>query len=374
MFITLSEKFFHPVFSRLCGVRQKIFLLQMFYNLSRIDRLAFERRTTVLNVLTAFGNQQIQNSLKAEVMNKEIAFPEQDYGWQGEVITAAYTVPDVDVVMAYSGINGNMETEAFVRSLVSNTTGQIILIDDEASPGFVEYCKQFGIERVFENGKVTISALASELSKMCKNVKYPTTNSAKSVLRVAESDRFTKLTKTVGVMGVRTGSGATAAVRDMVVVIKEMGFESIAVVSMDKTGDLQNADLPEDVAVFSAGDMTTVIASRDYEFVIVDFGGYAEFLKGVPKRDAGAEAREILGEYLRSDLCLLVSGGEPWEIENLRTLLRMDTVADTFRNVKVLVKQVDGKARSLRGLGTKTAAEVYSMDSLGRVIKESFGG
>ena len=92
------------------GNRQKIYPLKMVYNLSRIDRLAFERRTTVLSVLTAFGNQQIQDSLKAELMQRDVTFPEQDYGWQGEIITAAYSVPAVDVVMAYSGINGNLST------------------------------------------------------------------------------------------------------------------------------------------------------------------------------------------------------------------------------------------------------------------------
>lgn len=328
----------------------------------------------MLSVLTAFGNQQIQDSLKAELLQRDVAFPEQDFGWQGEIITAAYTVPSVDVIMVYSGINGNLSTEAFVRSLVSNTTGQIILIDDEASDEFVTFCKQFGIERVFENGKVTISGLANELCKMSSNVNYPITNNAKSVLRVAETDRLLKLTKTVGVMGVRAGSGSTSVVRDVAVRLLDMGLGNVAVVSTDKSGDLQNAELPKDVAVFSAGEMTAAIASREYEFVIVDYGGYAEFYKGVPKRDAGTEARELLGEYLRSDLCLLVSGGEPWQMENLRTLLRMDTVAETFRNVRVLVRESDSKVKSLRGLGTKTAAEVYNINNLCEVIRESFGG
>lgn len=328
----------------------------------------------MLRVLTAFGNQQIQDSLRAELIQRDVTFPEQDYGWQGEIITAAYSVPEVDVVMVYSGINGNLSTEAFIRSLVSNTTGQIILIDDEVGEEFEQFCRQFGIERVFENGKVTISGLASELCKMSTNVKYPAASPAKPVLRVAETDRMTKLTKTVGVMGVRTGSGTTAAVRDLIVAMVDMGIENIAAVSTDKTGDLQQSDLPKSVAIFSAGELTTAIASREYEFVVVDYGGYAEFFKGVPKRDVGTEARELLGEYLRSDLCLLLSGGEPWEIENLRTLLRMDTVAETFRNVKVMVRHPEGKPKSLKGLGTKVGAEPYSRDSLMGVIRESFGG
>lgn len=328
----------------------------------------------MLSVLTAFGNQQIQDNLRAELSRRDVTFPEQDFGWQGEIITAAYTVPAVDVVMVYSGVNGNLSTEAFVRSLVSNTTGEIILIHDDAGEEFVQFCRQFGIERVFENGKVTISVLAEELCKMSTNVKYSTEPAHNPVLRVAETEQLTKLTKTVGVMGVRAGAGATTAVRDLVVAIKEMGFGKLAVVCTDRTGDLSQADLPKDVALFSAGELTSAISSREYEFVVVDYGGYAEFFKGVPKRDAGTESRELLGEYLRSDLCLLVSGGEPWETENLRTLLRMGTVADTFKNARVLVRQGSNGTMSLRGLGTKFGAEVYSRETLAGIVKRSFGG
>lgn len=328
----------------------------------------------MLRVLTAFGNQQIQDSLRAELMQRDVVFPDQDYGWQGEIITAAYSVPGVDVVMVYTGINGNLSTEAFVRSLVSNTTGQIILIDDEAGEDFGSFCKQFGIDRVFENGKVTISSLANELCKMSTNVKYPVMSSGKTVLKVAETDRRTRLTKTVGVMGVRTGSGTTATVRDMIVAMNDMGYGEIAVISTDKTGDLLQADLPENVAVCSAKDLTSVIASKQYEYVVVDYGGYADFYKGVPKRDAGTEAREFLGEYLRSNLCLLISGGEPWEIENLRTLFRMDTVAETFKNVKVMIRQVKGKTKPLKGLESKQNVEMYSIENVAKVIRESFGG
>ncbi len=329
----------------------------------------------MLNVLTAFGSQDIQDSLRAELAGSGVNFTQQDYGWQGEIITAAYSGPAADVIMCYTGINGSMSPETFIRSLVSNTTGEILLIDDDPSAELREFCGQFGISRVFANGKVTISALAAELRKISQSGNYTADDMPRQMLRVAEAGFDENQTVTVGVMGVRAGSGATSMARDVVCALSEMGCDSVAAVSADRSGDLSAADLPKKTALVDYGDLMSAISSRDYRCVVTDYGAYAEFRRGVPGRDPGNESRERLSEFLRSDISILVSGGEPWEIENLRTMLRMDAVADTLKNARVFIRPCGSTAaRSIRGIGTRTPAVIYTADALNAMLKERFGG
>ena len=196
----------------------------------------------------------------------------------------------------------------------------------------------------------------------------------RQMLRVADPGPGRTATVTIGVMGVRAGSGATSLARDVVNMLFDMGCASVAAVSADRSEDLMAADLPGQTVLLSYSDMSGAVSGGDFACVVTDYGAYAEFLKGVPHRDPCGENRERLSDFLRSDISILVSGGESWETDNLRTMLRMDTVAETLRDVRIFIRPCGRMtARSIRGIATGTPAAVYTEDALTDVLRESLG-
>ena len=292
-----------------------------------------------MTILSAFGNQSIQDALARETEKDGATFAHSDYEWQGEIIAAAYEHKDTDVIMVYTGISGNMDRYTFVRSLVANATAEIILIDDDNEKEFKEYCASLGITITLKNGKINLGMLADAVKEACKYSRQEKELGMDIMCRESKCElqkgipnkaatidersikRAPIKARTVGVMGLKAGSGATGIAADICELLLRREKCRIALLENDGREDLKNYAKRREIDLFANETLLRVMISGNYDYAVTDFGAFCEFNKEGIVYDSIAAGKDKITEFMGCDLKLMVCRGEEWDIDKLKTVL-----------------------------------------------------
>lgn len=116
-----------------------------------------------MKLLTALGNQYIQDSLKKSYTDIEFLLPDLAYQ---EGILEALKVSTLDALIISLDIEGDLEDNAFIEALRSiNSTVKIVLILKEEDKEFINWLISKGIFDVFIDGQCTFEDIYQALCR-----------------------------------------------------------------------------------------------------------------------------------------------------------------------------------------------------------------
>ena len=84
----------------------------------------------MISIVTAFGNTQVQDSLRAElkyIANVNVCFPVGDCKTQQELLSVLKADLQQQVVVLYGDIPGTQTEKEFVKDVASSTNSKILL-------------------------------------------------------------------------------------------------------------------------------------------------------------------------------------------------------------------------------------------------------